>query len=41
MKSFAAAIALTFVTGATARTFTVYNNCPFTIWCVSPFHIVK
>ena len=22
------------VTGASARTFTVYNNCPFTIWYV-------
>ena len=32
MKSFTAAAALAFVSVAAARTFTVYNNCPFTIW---------
>ncbi|RDX52527.1 thaumatin-like protein [Lentinus brumalis] len=32
MKSFVAATALAFISGAAARTFTVYNNCPFTIW---------
>ena len=35
MKSFTAAAALAFVSGAAARTFTVYNNCPFTIWYVA------
>ena len=34
MKSFTAAAALAFVSGAAARTFTVYNNCPYTIWYV-------
>ena len=37
MKSVSAAIALTLVTGVAAariRTFTVHNNCPFTIWLV-------
>ncbi len=34
MKSFVAATALAFISGAAARTFTVYNNCPFTIWYV-------
>ncbi|KAI0752643.1 thaumatin-like protein [Daedaleopsis nitida] len=32
MKSFFAAATLTFVTSAAARTFTVHNNCPFTVW---------
>jgi len=33
MKSLSLRVApLAFVAGAAARTFTVYNNCPFTIW---------
>ncbi|KAI0767494.1 Osmotin thaumatin-like protein [Fomes fomentarius] len=33
MKSFvAAAVTLALASGAAARRFTVYNNCPFTIW---------
>ncbi|KAI0776235.1 thaumatin [Trametes elegans] len=32
MKSFAAIAAAAFVSKAAARTFTVYNQCPFTIW---------
>lgn len=35
MKSFGALASLAFVSGASARTFTVYNGCPFTIWCVN------
>ncbi|KAI0672378.1 Osmotin thaumatin-like protein [Trametes maxima] len=33
MKGFVASVALAFaVTKVSARTFTVYNNCPFTVW---------
>ncbi|KAH9889413.1 thaumatin-like protein [Cubamyces lactineus] len=32
MKSFAAIVALALATTVSARTFTVYNQCPFTIW---------
>ena len=35
MKNAVVAAALAFATTASARTFTVYNNCPFTIWYVS------
>ena len=41
MKGFVAAAAATvaLATGAAARTFTVYNNCPFTIWYVLPISV--
>lgn len=32
MLRLSAATALAFASGAMARTFTVYNACPFTIW---------
>ena len=34
MKSLAIAVNLVFAASAAARTFTVYNQCPFTIWYV-------
>ena len=37
MKGLLAAVTLAFVANASARTFTVYNNCPFTIWYVPNF----
>lgn len=41
MKSFvAAAVTLALASGAAARRFTVYNNCPFTIWYVSSLFTV-
>ncbi|KAI0629410.1 thaumatin-like protein [Trametes polyzona] len=32
MRSFAALVAVALASNAAARTFTVYNQCPFTIW---------
>ncbi|KAI0327518.1 Osmotin thaumatin-like protein [Cubamyces sp. BRFM 1775] len=32
MKGLLTAVTLAFIANASARTFTVYNNCPFTIW---------
>jgi hypothetical protein len=42
MKSLSAIAALSLVAAASARTFTVYNGCPFTIWSVLLycFHIL-
>lgn len=34
MKSLSVLIPLAIASIASARTFTVYNGCPFTIWCV-------
>ncbi|KAI0669643.1 thaumatin-like protein [Trametes maxima] len=32
MKALSAIVSVAFASGAVARTFTVYNQCPFTIW---------
>ena len=34
MKALSVIVALALAASATARTFTVYNGCPFTIWYV-------
>lgn len=34
MRSFVALVTVALASNAAARTFTVFNQCPFTIWCV-------